>query len=171
MQRKALLLATSARRVNTSRHLTEPVLGIVILLLVLLPRTCLSSEHSSTLDAPWEPEDLPVAESASWTEPSQKPTLLKPLAQSAIQFYQRRIAIESTDRCPFHISCSRFAEKAVQRFGFVHGIALFIDRHFFREHMGARQYYALHETLVNNRIKLKLDDSFYLADKRGEIAE
>ena len=171
MQRKTLLLAISARRVNTSRCPSEQVFGIVILLLVFLPRTCLSSEHSSTLDVPWEPEDLPVAEAASWTEPLQKPALLKPLAQSAIQFYRRRIAIESTDRCPFHISCSRFAEKAVQRFGFVRGIALFIDRHFFREHVGARQYYSLREALVNNRITLKLDDSFYLADKRGEIAE
>lgn len=171
MQRKAPLLATSARRANTLRRPSEQMFGIVILLLVFLPRTCLSSEHSSTLDAPWEPEDLPVAESVSWTKPPQKPALLKPLAQSAIQFYRRHIAIESTDRCPFHISCSRFAEKAVQRFGFVRGIALFIDRHFFREHIGAQQYYALRETLVNNRITLKLDDSFYLADKRGEIAE
>lgn len=171
MQRKALLLTTSTRRVSTSRHSSEQVFSIVILLLVFLPRTCLSSEHSSTLDVPWEPEDLLVAEAASWTGPPQKPALLKPLAQSAIQFYRRRIAIESTDRCPFHISCSRFAEKAVQRFGVVRGIALFIDRHFFREHVGAQQYYSLRETLVNNRIALKLDDSFYLADKRGEIAK
>lgn len=171
MQRKALLLATSTRRVNTSRRPSEQVFCIVILLLVVLPRICLSSEHSSTLDEPWEPEDLPVAESASWTGPPQQPSLLKPLAQSAIHFYRRRIAGQSTDRCPFHISCSHFAEKAVERFGFVRGVALFIDRHYFREHAGAPHLYPLRETWINNRIKLKLDDSFYLSDKQDKIAE
>ena len=102
---------------------------------------------------------------------SPPPALLESFARPAIHFYRRRISSQSTDRCPFHISCSHFAEKAVERFGLVRGVALFIDRHFFREHVGARQLYPLRETWRNNRIKLKLDDSFYLSDKRNEIAE
>ena len=97
--------------------------------------------------------------------------MLESLARPSIQFYRRHIASQSTDRCPFHVSCSRFAEKAVERFGFVRGVALFIDRHFFREHMYAPQLYRLRETWRDNRIKLKLDDSFYLSEKRDEVAE
>ena len=118
---------------------------------------------------PWEPEELPASAPASPAPPP--PAVLQSLAPPAIQFYRRHIASQSTDRCPFHVSCSRFAEKAVERFGFVRGVALFIDRHFFREHMYAPQLYRLRETWRDNRIKLKLDDSFYLSEKRDEVAE
>ena len=136
---------------------------------MLVPLSGFAEEYVSEIEVPWEPEDLPVGDSTRFRPPPS--ALLKSLARPAIHFYRRHISSQSTDRCPFHISCSHFAEKAVERFGFVQGVALFIDRHFFREHVGARQYYALRETLVSNRITLKLDDSFYLADKRGEIAE
>ena len=143
--------------------------GIISLILMLVPLSGFADEYASEIEVPWEPEDLPVGDPTRFRSPP--PTLLKSLARPAIQFYRRRIASQSIDRCPFHISCSHFAEKAVERFGFVRGVALFIDRHFFREHAGALKAYPLRETWRNNRIKLKLDDSFYLSDKRDEIAE
>ena len=136
---------------------------------MLFPLSGFTEEYASEIEVPWEPEDLPIGDSTGFQPPP--PALLKSLARPAIHFYRRRIASQSTDRCPFHISCSHFAEKAVERFGFVRGVALFIDRHFFREHAGALHLYPLRETWINNRIKLKLDDSFYLSDKRDEIAE
>ena len=144
-------------------------IGIVSLILMMVPLSGLADEYVSEIEVPWEPEDLPVSDPTSLQPPP--PALLKSLARPAIHFYRRRIASQSTDRCPFHISCSHFAEKAVERFGFVQGVALFIDRHYFREHAGAIHLYSLRETWRNNRIKLKLDDSFYLSDKRDEIAE
>lgn len=144
-------------------------IGIVSLIFILSPLSAFAEEYASEIEAPWEPEDLPIGDSTRFRPPP--PALLKSLARPAIHFYRRHIASQSTDRCPFHISCSHFAEKAVERFGFVQGVALFIDRHYFREHAGAIYLYSLRETWRNNRIKLKLDDSFYLSDKRDEIAE
>lgn len=136
---------------------------------MLVPLSAFADEYASEIEVPWEPEDLPV-DDPTLVRPSP-PDLLKSLARPAIHFYRRHIASQSTDRCPFHISCSHFAEKAVERFGFVRGVALFIDRHYFREHAGVIHLYLLRETWRNNRIKLKLDDSFYLSDKRDEIEE
>ncbi len=136
---------------------------------MLVPLNGLADEYASEIEVPWEPENLPVDDSTRLRPPP--PALLKSLARPAIHFYRQRIASQSTDRCPFHISCSHFAEKAVERFGFVRGVALFIDRHYFREHAGALHLYLLRETWRNNRIKLKLDDSFYLSDQRDEIEE
>ena len=124
--------------------------------------------QASEIEVPWEPEDLPAANPARPQPPP--PTLLKSLAPPAIRFYRRHIATQSTERCPFHISCSHFAEKAVERFGLVRGAALFIDRHYFREHVGALHLYPLRETWRNHRIKLKLDDSFFLSENR-DVAE
>lgn len=139
---------------------------------MLAPLGGLADEYGSEIEVPWEPEDLLVGDPTSLRPPRPPPpALLKSLARPAIHFYRRHIASQSTDRCPFHISCSHFAEKAVERFGFVRGVALFIDRHYFREHAGAIHLYSLRETYRNNRIKLKLDDSFYLSDKRDKIAE
>ncbi len=58
----------------------------------------------------------------------------------------------------------------MERFGLLRGVALFIDRHYFREHPGAVHLYPLRETWRNNRIRLKLDDSFFLSGKR-DLAE
>ena len=136
---------------------------------MLVPLSVLADAYVSEIEVPWEPEDLPVGDSTCFRPPP--PALLNSLARPAIHFYRRHIGSQSTDRCPFHISCSHFAEKAVERFGFVRGVALFIDRHYFREHAGALQLYPLRESWRNNRIKLKLDDSFYLSNKQDEIAE
>ncbi|MDE2797925.1 MAG: membrane protein insertion efficiency factor YidD [Gemmatimonadota bacterium] len=143
----------------------------VSMIFMLFPLRGLADEHASGIEVPWEPEELLVGTPIHLNKRLQSPTLLKSFAQSGIQFYRRRIEPQSTNRCPFHISCSHFAEKAIERFGFIRGIAIFMDRHFFREHAGALQAYPMRETWRNNRIKLKLDDSFFLSDKRDKIGK
>ena len=145
--------------------------GAVSLVLLLAAASGFADRQPSEIELPWEPEDLRASDPLRLENRFQSPSLLNSLARPAIHFYRRRIASQSIDRCPFHVSCSHFAEKAVERFGFLRGTALFIDRHFFREHAGARQLYTLRETWRDNRIKLKLDDSFYLSDRRDEVAE
>ena len=54
----------------------------------------------------------------------------------------------------------------MERFGLLRGVALFIDRHYFREHPAALHLYPLRETWRDNRFRLKLDDSFFLSEKR-----
>lgn len=138
-------------------------LAIVTLILVLALEG-LAEENDSKVEVPWEPEEVSVDVPHRLRPPP--PALLKSLARPAIHFYRRRIAVQSIDRCPFHISCSNFAERAVERFGLVRGVALFIDRHYFREHSGALHLYPLREARRNDRIRLKLDDSFFLSEKR-----
>ena len=146
------------------------MIGAIALVLAAVPLAGLDEEYAAGIEVPWEPEELPADDGARFRSPPP-PALLESLARPAIRFYRRRMAVQSIDRCPFHISCSRFAEKAVERFGFVRGVALFVDRHFYREHAGALRLYPLRETWSGGRIKLKLDDSFYLSHKRCDVAE
>lgn len=141
---------------------------VLSLALLAFPPGGVADEHVPAIDAPWEPEDLPAADLARPGPPP--PSLLKSLAPPAIRFYRRHVATQSTERCPFHISCSHFAEKAVERFGLVRGVALFIDRHYFREHAGALRLYPLREAWRRGRIRPKLDDSFFLSGK-GDVAD
>jgi putative membrane protein insertion efficiency factor len=50
------------------------------------------------------------------------------LARSAIDFYQRYISDLRYGRCQFNPSCSRYAEEAIERFGFLKGSVLAADR-------------------------------------------
>ncbi len=49
-------------------------------------------------------------------------------ARAAIHFYQRYISDLRFGRCQFNPSCSRYAEKAIKRFGFLKGTVLAADR-------------------------------------------
>ncbi len=80
------------------------------------------------------------------------------LTNSAISLYQRDISTQSISRCPFEISCSRFAIRSIADHG-VFGVALFIDRYFYRENIESFINYKLIKT--NNGL-LKLDDKLYL---------
>jgi putative component of membrane protein insertase Oxa1/YidC/SpoIIIJ protein YidD len=57
-----------------------------------------------------------------------------------IGYYQRHIAVNSVQRCPFALSCSRYAQDRIGRLG-LYGVLLFIDRYFYRETVFARQTY------------------------------
>ncbi len=135
--------------------------AVISLLLCVFPAG--AAEQAPEIEVPWEPEDLAEDPVHPQRPP---PALLKSLAPPAIRFYRRHIATQSTGRCPFYISCSHFAERAVERFGLLRGGALFIDRHYYREHPGALHLYPLREAWRNGRFRLKLDDSFFLSEKR-----
>lgn len=80
------------------------------------------------------------------------------LADDLITFYQNDISIESISRCPFVISCSSFCKEAINKYGLL-GLAMFIDRYFYRENIDAFSHYNLIQT---NYGVLKLDDKIYL---------
>jgi putative component of membrane protein insertase Oxa1/YidC/SpoIIIJ protein YidD len=98
-------------------------------------------------EEPWEYEDIENNNSQEI-----KTTLL-------IDFYQQHISSKSISRCPFYISCSKYAGIAIRKYGWFKGIILFIDRNFYRENFSAWFNYPLKER--SNGV-LKLDDSYYL---------
>ncbi len=50
------------------------------------------------------------------------------LADLLIKIYQRYISSTDLPSCNFTLSCSRFARKAIARFGLVHGLLMTSDR-------------------------------------------
>lgn len=114
---------------------------------------------------PWEAEDIPP-------EPRQveapPPSILSNVLLSNIHLYQTTIATQSIARCPFQVSCSVYATQAIQRYGVVIGLALFIDRNLYRENNGMGQYYVRR---ISADMQLHYDDRFYLTGKWGENDE
>jgi len=80
---------------------------------------------------------------------------------SLIHYYQQHISPNSIQRCPFEISCSHFAEEAVQRYGVTGGLIRTIDRYYYREN---RQAFAIYERVDGGEGRLLLDDAAYLLD-------
>jgi hypothetical protein len=76
----------------------------------------------------------------------------------AISLYRSSLSGRSVSRCPFEISCSRFASMAIERHGFL-GYLIFMDRYFYRENAAAFSLYTRKST-PNNTIKL--DDKIFL---------
>lgn len=114
-----------------------------------------SATPSQAQEAPFEP----VPESLR-ARPVTVPEVsgfdpLGDLALSAIHFYQRDMRDKSISRCPYRVSCSRFAVREIQRHGFIIGLAYFLDRFFYRENEEAMQHYP---TVVMPDGSLKLDD-------------
>ncbi len=50
------------------------------------------------------------------------------LAGLLIKIYQRYISSTDLPSCNFTLSCSRFAQRAIERFGLVHGLLMTSDR-------------------------------------------
>ena len=69
-------------------------------------------------------------------------------ARAAIDFYQRYISDLRYGRCQFNPSCSRYAEEAIGRFGFLKGSVLTADR-LIRCNKSARHY---HERGADGRL-------------------
>ncbi len=81
------------------------------------------------------------------------------LLSSAVEFYREDIGPESIERCPFLVSCSKFLVEAVRNYGFLLGLAAFIDRNMFRENPYA---WGLYPLTVRRDGVLKLDDGHFL---------
>jgi len=77
--------------------------------------------------------------------------------QALIHLYQNHAAPNSISRCPFVISCSHFADRALEKYNLL-GIPVFIDRFFYRENNELFGRYP--KVLLKN--KPRYNDSFYL---------
>ena len=132
------------------------ILRRMFLLLVLLavPAAAQQSEPDA-----WEPGEGTVRLLHPHPETDGRvPSTLDLFSIAAISYYQQNISRASVSRCPFDISCSRFAVTAIRRYG-VLGYAMFIDRYFYRENAGAFSAYT--RRIGPNGI-VKLDDQPFL---------
>jgi hypothetical protein len=110
-------------------------------------------------DETWEPSDIhPISAGSSiLAEPHGR--LFEGTALSLISFYQTKISPLTIIRCPFLVSCSTFAARAIADKGLALGLAIFIDRYYYRENTTAFRLYRLVRTEGDI---LKIDDSEYL---------
>ena len=122
-------------------------------MLTLFPLLVFAQNVTPIVDA-WEVMD----KTPSRTEHIQQESLLVLLVNKAINFYQSDISTQSVSRCPFKTSCSNFAKIAVSRYG-IFGLAMFIDRYYYRENIESFRHYRL---VKNNNGVLKLDDDMFL---------
>ncbi len=109
-------------------------------------------------DTPWEPFEAQPKQPDFWCHT----TAFDPvgmLAAAALNYYNTHVSPKSIARCPFKISCSAFARKAINKYGFFLGSAMFFDRFLYREHKHAIEYYK--KTLTDEGV-LKLNDTLYL---------
>lgn len=121
-----------------------------------------AAQQGVPFDEPWE-SDLPRAAAPSKPAIYQTDTSYSPLrllVRAGIGLYRDHVSRHSVSRCPFAVSCSRFAAEAVERHGAA-GLLLFIDRYFYREHAFAFTHYPLR--LLHGGY-LKLDDALYPGD-------
>lgn len=108
-------------------------------------------------DSPWTFNQGPMEQTQSI--PTKDKSLDQIVAENLINAYRENSSKVSIHRCLFHISCSHFAEKAINRYGLFFGSVVFIDRYFFRENSNSRQNYPLIGEFDG---AFKLDDDFFV---------
>ncbi len=113
---------------------------------------CQSTDY--TYDS-WEKGEVIQASPFILSEPGSNPLISG--MQTLIHLYQSKAAPNSISRCPFAISCSRYADRALEKYG-VFGIPVFVDRFFYREN---NELFGLYPK-VFVKYKPRYDDSFYL---------
>ncbi len=104
---------------------------------------------------PWEPDELDRA------APAPVLTVSRSVALGMIHWYRHDLATRSVSRCPFAVSCSHFAERAIRERGFLIGVTLFIDRNLYRENTAMGTLYPIIQCSDG---VLRLDDGFFLGD-------
>jgi len=132
--------------------------SICLLAAILSSGAALSAQDRTSVPEAWEPDSLIGTPVFPGTELSEQ-ALVSEIASNLIRFYQAKVNPNSVSRCPFYISCSNFALLAIEKYGFLPGILLFIDRIYYRENPHAAFYYPKRRNYQNY---LKLDDSFFL---------
>jgi hypothetical protein len=129
------------------------------LLSFLIPAIMIAQVSSKAIEDAWEPEER----DATASQNKKNFSLLPVVADQLISFYQTNISPQSISRCPFKISCSMFAQKAIERYG-IFGVAMFIDRYYYRENHEAFAHYKL---VVTDQGILKLDDALFLFERQN----
>lgn len=125
-------------------------------LISMFPLLVVAQNTTPIVDA-WDVQD---AHSFLTTTTSLPQHFLVSLSNSVISLYQKDISIQSVSRCPFEISCSHFAKRSISEYGII-GVAMFVDRYFYRENIESFINYKLIKTKSGI---LKLDDKLYLFD-------
>ncbi len=88
---------------------------------------------------------------------------LADLALKLIHYYQTDLGGHSIARCPYAVSCSRYAVGQIERHGAIVGLAYFFDRFFYRENTAA---IGLYGSALAPDGSLKLDDGAFWLDDR-----
>lgn len=118
---------------------------------VLFVSLCISAAEALV---PMPGEKAPVYPSSLTVKRSAAQDYLGPL----FRWYGQTSQEKSIHRCPFLISCSVYARRAIQEKGFLWGTVLFIDRYFYRENQEAYKHYLR----VERKGRILLDDSSFL---------
>jgi putative component of membrane protein insertase Oxa1/YidC/SpoIIIJ protein YidD len=100
-------------------------------------------------DAPWDYGAAPPVSSESGPR-----TLAGDVFDGLVAAYRSNKETTTVHRCLFDVSCSHFAERALNRYGALVGTVVFIDRYFYREHVRSGDWYP----------RIKEDDGTYLLD-------
>jgi len=139
--------------------------ALCLLCLILIPAPQVYSQVDGAEIAklqdlePWETEDLQKQDHSGVRSIPNPARLPRALSLRLIRWYQRDIATRSIPRCPFSPSCSNFAVQAIERYGLLSGLCLFIDRNLYRENP---QIYDLYNLVQISHGILKLDDQYFL---------
>jgi len=91
-------------------------------------------------DAPWDFGSQQAPASAELTKPG---TIDSDILRALVNLYRDNEGKNSVHRCIFNVTCSHFAQLAVDKHGFVLGSIMFVDRYFYRENNDARLFYPL----------------------------
>jgi len=75
------------------------------------------------------------------SEMTTSPALI--LAEKLVSLYQSKAGVNSINRCPFSVSCSNYLVQSINDKGFLLGLALFIDRYFYRENRFVGKHYRI----------------------------
>lgn len=127
--------------------------------IICIPALSSVYENDTAQGAPWEPPAaVTIQMDATIDEkPTSNPLTLAMLA--GIEYYKQHISPNSTRRCPYKLSCSNFAIKAIHTWGPL-GIIPFIDRFFYRENEQIPARYT--EYRIPNTYILRYDDELFL---------
>ncbi len=138
-----------------ARH---PAVVFVVVAGLLLQAAILPAQVPVPQPDGWEPDAAAPAVAQGMPDKAEA-TVDAGLAGTLIRFYQTDISPNSISRCPFLVSCSNFALRAIESHGVVAGTLLFIDRIYFRENPDAHLFYPMKR---DARLFPRLDDTFFL---------
>ena len=136
------------------------ILSVALSLLLFSKNAaCQQLPVATDYEEPWEKEDI-ISQQERGEQSSKIRSLpFEYLSGAVISWYQKEVGTNSISRCPYRISCSRFAKRAIDEHGFLLGISLFIDRNLYRENSHMYENYDL---VLSKNGTMKLDDEFYL---------
>lgn len=131
------------------------------LLLISEKSVCQELPTQTAYEEPWEKEDISSQEEQNYYSSGIRSLPFEQLSRALISWYQKDVSTKSISRCPYAISCSRFAKRAIEEHGFLLGISLFIDRNLFRENS---HMYENYELVLSEDGSMKLNDEFFLSE-------